>query len=88
MDTWYHLAACRKGNTLYLFIDGVLVVSGDMTGVTIYDFNDVLRVPGYKGSGGTVQNCTSGGTGWVDEVSIHKGRAIWTRSFDKPNRAA
>jgi hypothetical protein len=33
-NAWHHIAQMRQGNTLYLYIDGIMVVNGGLTGFT------------------------------------------------------
>ena len=37
LNTWYHLVGVRNGNTLYLYVDGKLNKTGDITGFVIDD---------------------------------------------------
>ncbi|MDP2940696.1 MAG: LamG-like jellyroll fold domain-containing protein, partial [Candidatus Omnitrophota bacterium] len=75
-DTWYHLAAVRKGNNIYLFADGVMVSSGTMTLDTFGDLSASLQV---GQTDGYYHN------GWIDEVRVSKGVARWTANFTPPD---
>jgi hypothetical protein len=69
-NTWYHVAVVRKGGTLYLFQDGVLLGSdaGAIGSGSIFDSTEVLRV-GKKliAAGDSVL------TGFVDDFSLTIG---------------
>ena len=82
-DTWYHIAVTRNGTNLRAFADGTQIgvtetnssdiVSGTV-GVTIAD--------GYaSGTGAGPMN------GWLDELRIVKGTAVWTGNFTAPTAA-
>jgi hypothetical protein len=81
--TWYHLAASRVGNTLYLFANGVLVTSASVSGVTIFNPNATLRV-GTINSAGVEAN---GFNGWIDELRITKGVGRYSATFTVPTAA-
>jgi len=74
-NTWYHLAVSRKGNTIYVFLDGVLQNTVDVTGINFSHGGSVLRI-------GNISGNAFGG--WVDEVNIRKGVGVWTSDFTLP----
>lgn len=78
-DTWYHFAVSRVGNSLYLFIDGTLIATGDVTGVTIATVSTVTRI----GRGDTA----SDHNGWLDGIQITKGVGRYNASFIVPTAA-
>jgi hypothetical protein len=77
-NTWFHCAYTRSGNTIYLFIDGVLAQSASVSGA----MNTVVRAlrVGYQ-SGGSVL------TGYLDDLRITKGYARYTANFTPPAAA-
>jgi hypothetical protein len=77
-NTWFHCAYTRSGNTIYLFIDGVLAQSASVSGA----MNTVVRAlrVGYQ-SGGSVL------TGYLDDLRITKGNARYTATFTPPTAA-
>jgi len=78
--TWYHIAYTRSGNTLYAFLDGNLVGTLDLTGITIYD-------PQYPINIGMHDPNTRDHDldGWMDEIRVIIGQAIWTSNFTPPS---
>lgn len=82
--SWYHVALTRKDGSTRLFLNGV------QEGSTYVDANDYQN--------GTVQHPLIGvegdlgaGTyfnGWIDELRIIKGFALWSTPFAVPLRAA
>lgn len=75
IDTnWHHYAATRSGNSLYIFFDGVLKNTTDVTGVTFYNSTRSLNIGAYKDGGFLFD-------GLIDEVRIIKGEAVWTSNF-------
>lgn len=82
LNTWTHVAVSRVGNTLYLFNNGTLVDSEDITGVT---FNDSGTAPliGTGRNGGTpVANWSF--NGHLDEFRITKGVGRYSATFTPP----
>lgn len=80
LDTWYHFAWVRDGNTLRFFQDGIAVGTADLTGVTIYDPTSSIWI-------GQHDPVTSGHNfkGWIDEFRLSKGIARWTSNFTPPS---
>jgi len=81
LDTWYHLALVRSGDTYIFFADGQNIGSGALTG-TIYDSSRSLFI------GSNDYNFSTGGYwyphGYMDELRIVKGVAKWTSNFTPP----
>jgi hypothetical protein len=67
VDTWYHFAIIRNGNTITMTQDGVSIGTGDVTGVTFFNATAVLNIGFY----GYYHN------GYLDEYRISK-IARWT----------
>lgn len=79
LNTWYHVAAIRSGNTLKLYVNGASINSFDMTGATIRDSPNSLLI------GETNANSLPL-DGWLDEIRISKV-ARWTADFTPPTVA-
>ena len=69
---WWHVAVCRSGNTIRLFVDGNIVATSTITDA-IYNSSANMLV-GRRG--GT----TSGSVGYIDELRITK-TARYTANF-------
>lgn len=78
---WYHIALVRSGNNLMLFQDGVQVGANiDVTGVTFANPPDApLSI------GGLTYSSLYDLDGWIDELRIVKGTAVWTSNFTPPS---
>jgi hypothetical protein len=74
---WHHYAGVRSGNSLLLFIDGVLEASGSFSA----SIPNVTALPtvGVRASTGG-----SPWLGWIDEFRISVGVARWTANFTPP----
>lgn len=84
-STWYHIAVCRSGNTWYLFIDGVQQTKSLAYGsysATLTGLSGLMYV-GQNPQGFFGNNFT----GWIDEVRIQKGEALYTANFTPPASA-
>lgn len=79
-NVWYTLMVCRIGNTLYQFIDGVLMTTADVTGVTIFNPAVGFRI-GCRGSAGSNTDFMAG---WLDEfrLSVGTGRSAVSYAVD------
>lgn len=75
---WHHVAMVRSGNNLLGFIDGILVATYDVTGVSI---NDSANNVAFGREGEWASNYFQG---YVDEPRISKGIARWTTNFTPP----
>ena len=81
LNTWYHLALVRSGDSWYLFIDGVQTGGTQTYATAVPDTTPPLRV-GWDGAGEL-----SSFNGWLDETRISKGIARWTANFTPPVEA-
>jgi len=73
INTWYHFALVRSGNTYYGFLDGVQDWTKTVAG-TIIAADDSLTIGNWTNYGG-------GFNGWIDEFRFSKGIARWTAPF-------
>jgi hypothetical protein len=78
-NTWYHVAACRAGTTLRLFVNGTQI------GSNATDSTNWIS----SGSGRIGSNQDSGQTfyGYIDDLRITKGLARYTTTFTPPTQA-
>jgi hypothetical protein len=78
IDTWYHVALVRNGNTATLYLDGTAECTLDLTGVTLQNAASIF-------SFGAIGDFTSNFTqAYLDEFRISKGIARWTANFTPP----
>jgi hypothetical protein len=77
LNTWYHLAWVRSGNNLRMFVDGV-----QQTNVTLSSSDNYTSPYLDIGSRVSAQYIT----GYMDEMRITKGTALWTSAFTPPTR--
>jgi hypothetical protein len=73
---WHHTAAVRYGNTITLYIDGVVAGTGNVTGLTMNSNNITM----YLGSGAGSYTWN----GYTREMRISKGIARYTAAFTPP----
>lgn len=72
VDTWYHVALVRNGNTFTFYVNGASI--GSTTDAdAVHDFSAVLSL-GKDRSAGYYD-------GWIDEFRFSKGIARWTANF-------
>lgn len=75
LNTWTHLAMCKHGNQIKLFINGALEVSATVSGTPISGTDQPLTI-------GYAHNTSFNGT--IDDLRITRGVARYTASFSKP----
>jgi hypothetical protein len=76
VSTWTHVVACRSGTVLKLFINGVAGYTG--TDTTNYTTTSALVV-------GSNANLSSNPfSGYISNVRITKGTAVYTADFTPP----
>jgi len=73
-DTWYHVALCRSGSTIRLFVDGTSI--GSASNTTNFASNPI-----YLGSSPSGTNRM---TGWIDEFRVTTS-ALYTSNFTPPS---
>lgn len=81
-DTWYHVAVTFDGTTCRLFLDGTQEAStGSLSDID--DNGNVINpaIAYYNHGGG------SGWDGWIDDIWIRRGKAVWTSNFTSPTEA-
>jgi len=78
LNTWYHVAFIRSGNTLYIFRNGLLLTSGALTG-TIFNTTESMSIGGAAdGNNNYMTN------GYVSNVRLITGQALSTTSYTVP----
>lgn len=78
-NTWHHLALCRSGSTLTLYVNGVSVGSATASGTT----NDIAY-PVYVGAINNMNSITARFNGYISNLRIVKGTAVYTAAFTPP----
>jgi hypothetical protein len=78
-NTWYHIALCRDGANIRLFVDGTQV--GSTYNISTNSFTNSANVMNIGGFSTTNIN------GRIDEVRITKGVARYTANFTAPTEA-
>jgi len=76
-NIWQHVAVSRSGGTVYLFCNGVLMTSRTQS-ASIDPPN--IEIGAYGGGASDLF------VGYMDEVRITKGAALWTKGFTPPAR--
>jgi hypothetical protein len=76
INTWYHVAITRNGNTLRAFVNGTQIGTTTTTD-SFFNIANALYI-GRRETGSQPLN------GWLDEIRISKGVARWTSSFTAP----
>jgi hypothetical protein len=79
-STWHHIAVTRLGTDLRLFFNGTQL------GSTVTDSTDI-STPGVLGIGRNVYVSGNDFNGYIDELRIVKGTAVWTANFTPPTAA-
>ena len=81
-NTWHHVALCRSGTSTKMFVNGTQVGS-------TYSDNNTYLSP--QGSEGIYIGAFAGGSldlnGYISNVRIIKGRALYTAAFTPPSTA-
>lgn len=78
---WYHVAAVRSGNTLKLYADGVEIGSFSLT-ITFFNAAKPLDIGVVRGGAGLANFFD----GWMDQVRVIKGTALYENDFAPPHR--
>jgi len=80
-NIWYHFAIVRHGSYIKFFVDGVQQGTSQSANATYNGDTLVLAIGGDNGGGGF----SSYWNGWIDEVRITKGTAVYTSNFTPPS---
>lgn len=80
INVWHHFAMVGKSNTIYGFVDGILI--GQISGAI--NNSDAPIVIGRFLNNDNIYNDGSQFNGYIDELRVSKGIARWTSDFD-PN---
>ena len=85
-DTWYHVAVCRDGSNLRLFVDGAQLGSTDTTisTDTIINTDSPVYVGSFANDASPFLEFFDGN---IENVRITKGIARYTTTFTPPERA-
>jgi hypothetical protein len=75
-NTWYHLALVRNSSAVTMYIDGISVGTG--TNSTNMSSSAVVLIGGYSPTSSDYFN------GYISNLRIIKGQAIYTSTFNKP----
>ena len=78
-NTWHHIAAVRSGNTLTLYVDGVSIASGSISGFS--GINTAIQLGTYSSGSGQWYR------GYIDDLRIITGTALYTANFTVPTSA-
>jgi hypothetical protein len=79
LNTWHHVAGVASGTTSNVFLDGTMGTSGIIESNTDSNFQ-IGIVPG---NGGYACNFA----GYIDELKVTNGQALYTASFTPPTTA-
>jgi hypothetical protein len=79
-NVWHHYAAIRNGNTLNFFIDGVSQGTASISG-SIYSSSSPFII----GCNGETLGSSWYYTGYIDDLRIIKGKALYTANFTPPS---
>jgi hypothetical protein len=75
-NTWHHVAVARSGTTTKLFFNGAEVVSTTLGNQTVSNFSNATNI-----GASTFTGYTSNFPGYLSNVRIVKGRAVYTGNF-------
>jgi hypothetical protein len=78
LSTWTHVAATRRGNTLRLFVNGIQEGSADVDGYSL------LGASCWIGTAADVPGDYRNLIGYLDDLRIVKGMAVYTGPFTPP----
>jgi len=77
LNTWYHLAIVRNGNSLVMYRDGTSVASNTITSGIVFDWGKSNCLIG----GGNWDGAQSYFNGQISNLRLVKGTAVYTSSF-------
>jgi hypothetical protein len=79
INTWYHIALVRTGNTFKLFRNGIQVGSNYSSSNALGDLASGVQIGRFRPTAPQYYL-----NGWLDEFRISKGIARWTSNFTPP----
>ena len=79
INTWYHVAVVRSGNTFTVYLNGVAGGNPHTTSVSVPDSTGTLLIGAFNSVSPTYFM-----DGWMDDIRISKGIARWTANFTPP----
>ena len=79
LNTWHHVALTRSGNTFRIFLDGAITGTG--TNSSVNNTNTTLTIGSYSRTLSAYY-----WHGYISNVRILKGEALYTSSFTPPKR--
>ena len=77
-NTWVHLAGVRNGASVYIYVNGVQSTALNMGSLAITDSTQIVAI-GRNGAGAFEYV-----TGYISNVRIVKGTAVYTTTFTPP----
>ena len=78
-NAWNHIACCRSGGNIYMYVNGLLVKTTTFSG-SVYASTLATSV-------GASVNAATPFFGYIDDLRITKGVARYTENFTAPNEA-
>jgi len=78
LNTWTHIAVVRNGNTITIYINGTADGTLDVTGKTMNISTYSVKIGDYTSAGDLEF------TGYMDDLRITKGKALYTANFTAP----
>lgn len=77
-NQWHHIAIVRDGSSIYMFVNGVMLVDASFGSDAIADIGSMTVGSNSYSNGDRRFN------GYIDEVRLVKGKAVWTDNFIPP----
>jgi hypothetical protein len=77
---WHHIAVSRSGTNLYIFVDGTLVSTTTNVSASMGSTTQPLSI-GFQTQDNTYL------TGYIDDLRITKGKALYTANFTPPTQS-
>jgi hypothetical protein len=84
LNTWYHIAWVRAGNTIRFYVNGTQTGTDHTTAasVDVAPAGTVFNISGYNLGASPYLF-----TGYIDELRVSKGIARWTANFTPPTQS-
>jgi hypothetical protein len=77
-NQWYHIAGVRNGASVYIYVNGVRSAPLDMAALAITDSSQVVGIGRNGNFNGEYV------TGYISDLRIVKGQAVYTSNFAPP----